>query len=401
MPNIRYYLSTARSKSHSGLTLVHARLYDSHLNLRAPTRILAPTELWSDADGRCRVSKRYETPQNRLARDCNTQLDELADYIFNKYYTAIPPLPQSWLKTTIAEYYDAPSSQHLSELIIPYAKQHDLAPATTRKLLSLRSLILSYERNHQPLTTTLTTDDLHSFHTFLAADHSLNSITSRLKQLRAVLLSTRPAHNPFDDFTIAPERYGSPIYLTEEERDYLTIFPDLSESKAIQRDIFIFQCHVGCRIADLYALTPANIVGGWLRYIPSKTAKDNPTTISVPLTQTAQQIVARYAGRDIRHRLFPFITMPRYNDAIRYICRVANLDRPVIKLDTLTMRSTAHPLYEVVSSHVARKTFAQILYSKTHDRRLVASMTGHSESSQAFNRYSEVTDEMKVRAVIG
>lgn len=48
------------------------------------------------------------------------------------------------------------------------------------------------------------------------------------------------------------ERYASPIYLTldDVQRIYntdLLSFPHL----AVQRDIFVFQCNVGCRIGDL------------------------------------------------------------------------------------------------------------------------------------------------------
>lgn len=46
-----------------------------------------------------------------------------------------------------------------------------------------------------------------------------------------------------------------------------------------------------------------------------------------------------------------------------------------------------------------RKTFTQIAYTATGDKRLVANMTGHSEHSEAFNRYSEVTRDIKAKTL--
>ena len=63
--------------------------------------------------------------------------------------------------------------------------------------------------------------------------------------------------------------YGTPVYLTLEERDRLLaldlrVFPRLER----HRDMFIFQSLVGCRVGDLYRLTSDNIRDGFLEYCP-------------------------------------------------------------------------------------------------------------------------------------
>ena len=54
--------------------------------------------------------------------------------------------------------------------------------------------------------------------------------------------------------------YGDPFYLTSEERNIL-YNADLSDCPklSIIRDIFVFNCYVGCRVGDLYRLTRYNI----------------------------------------------------------------------------------------------------------------------------------------------
>ena len=59
----------------------------------------------------------------------------------------------------------------------------------------------------------------------------------------------------------------------------------------------------------------------------------------------------------------------------------------------------ARPLYEVASTHTARKTFIGNLYRQVKDPNLIASMSGHSEGSRAFARYRKIDDEMKKELV--
>ncbi len=66
--------------------------------------------------------------------------------------------------------------------------------------------------------------------------------------------------------------YGTPFYINIEERKRiertnLNRHPQL----AIQRDIFVFQCLIGCRVGDLYKFTSQNVVDGAIEYVPRKT----------------------------------------------------------------------------------------------------------------------------------
>ena len=39
---------------------------------------------------------------------------------------------------------------------------------------------------------------------------------------------------------------------------------------AVQRDIFVFQCLIGCRVGDLLKMTKSNLIDGAIEYIPRK-----------------------------------------------------------------------------------------------------------------------------------
>jgi hypothetical protein len=57
-------------------------------------------------------------------------------------------------------------------------------------------------------------------------------------------------------------------------------------------------------------------------------------------------------------------------------------------------------MYEVASSHMARRTFIGNIYKKkVKDPNLVGALSGHKEGSKAFSRYREIDEDMKKELV--
>lgn len=207
------------------------------------------------------------------------------------------------------------------------------------------------------------------------------------------------SNNPFDEFKVPQERYGTPYYITIEERNKL-LNADLSEfpQTAIQRDIFVFQCLIGCRVSDLTSLTRSNVKdnGNFIEYIAKKTKKKEPVTVRVPLIDTAKELIKKYSGGE---KLFPFISDPKYNEHIKNAFTYAGLNRLVTVLNPTTGEEEQRPLNEVASSHLARRAFIGNLYRKVKDPNLVASMSGHVEGSRAFARYRAIDDGIKQETI--
>lgn len=201
--------------------------------------------------------------------------------------------------------------------------------------------------------------------------------------------------DPFFGVEVTPEIYGTPFYLTVEERNKVADF-DLSHSSALslQRDIFIFQCLIGCRMGDLYSLTLDNIVGNILVYTPHKTKDEHaPVTARVPLSDRALQLIERYRGIDEQGRLFPFISTQGYNDSIKRVLRSCGISRKVNVRNSLTGENEMRPICDVASSHMARRTFVGNAYKQVKDQSIVSKMSGHAEGSKAFSRYRDIDDD--------
>lgn len=232
---------------------------------------------------------------------------------------------------------------------------------------------------------------------------SRNTVVDYLKVLRTfwnwMVREGVTQSDPFRNFDIGVAVYGTPYYINigERERLYRTNLRR-HPSLAVQRDIFVFQCLVGCRVGDLVCLKKSDIIDGVLVYVPRKTMKESARAVRVPLTETAREIVARYEGIG-GDRLLPFISPQKYNEAIKRCFLAARLTRPVSVWDPVGECEVKRPLNEVASSHLARRTFIGNLYRQVKDQNLVSAMSGHGEGSRAFARYRTIDDDIRAETV--
>lgn len=191
------------------------------------------------------------------------------------------------------------------------------------------------------------------------------------------------------------ETYGSPIYITLEERNKIAAFDFSYDPKLeTQRDIFIFQCLVGCRVGDLTHLTEDFITDNVLEYVPNKTAKGSGVKARVPLCKQAQELIDKYRGKDPRGRLFPFTDDQHYNYVIKDIFKAAGITRIVQYRNPTTGKYEPKSIADIASSHMARRTFVGAAYQVVKDPNIIGKMSGHVEGSKAFTRYRTIDDNL-------
>lgn len=205
-------------------------------------------------------------------------------------------------------------------------------------------------------------------------------------------------HDPFLKFHIKAPVYGTPIYITKEERDALLNHPMSTQSLTQVRDIFVFHCCIGCRAGDLLKFTRDNVIDGAIEYISGKTADDRPLTVRVPLNSIASAIIEKYKDNK-RRALLPFVSHQKYNDYIKKCFEEAGITRMVTVIDTKTGRNKQVRICDYVTTHMARKTFIGNLYSQVQDPNLIGALSGHREGSKAFARYRNIDEDLKRRTV--
>ena len=434
MATTTFSLSRKTDKG-TGLSQVLVRfVVGSRINQRAKSSIFVPAEYWDQKKQQVKIPK-YRL-MNQEQRDqikqldlANARLQGLRVAISEAFNESDGNLSPGWLVDVVSSYehpehfVEAKEPYVLSKAFEDYLAEHKLSEFRVRFAQVVSRAIARFEAysGRRLEVDTMTADDLRAFETYQREEPEIvkkhpellkvcpesrppearggNTITGRMKLLRAVVnwafKQGRSENKPFSRYTIHAAVYGTPFYISVEERNRvyrmnLSRHPEL----ATQRDIFVFQCLVGCRVGDLIKLTKSNVIDNGIEYIPGKTREERGEVVRVPLNSIAREILAKY--KDIPgNRLLPFIAPQSYNIAIKRIFLAARLTRPVTILDPKTRQEVQKPLNEVASSHIARRTFIGNLYRQVQDPNLVGKLSGHKEGSRAFVRYRDIDEGIK------
>ena len=405
------------SKIIAGKSELLVRFYAPNaVDLRAKSRIYVPHDDWNAQQQRLNIPRRNMNQHTIMLTQLQQQIDDLRAYILERFM-ADYYVNKSWLENVIAEFHHADAKNApvlIADTVEQYIAAHDILDTTARKYRVVENLLRRFSSaKHCPLYVgQLTTAQIDDFVQFLRkeskqrksgkdviVERSQNTINTKLRCIRALchwyVETGRAETNPFDRYKIPSDVYGTPTFLTLDERDKLYATHFDSVSMETQKDIFVFQCHVGCRVSDLMSLTTANLTNdGFLQYIQQKLRKSKPIVVRVPLTDTAKEIIAKYAGQP-DNRLLPFISDIKYNVAIKKVLRAAGITRTVIVQNKLTYEEEPRAICDIAASHLARRTFMGNMFKKVKSERIVSAFTGHAAHSQAFSRYTDVDDEMK------
>ena len=391
----------------NGMSEIKVRFLARQTDQRAHSGIFVPAHRWDSNSHRVITPRGMVTPETIALQDIQARLDALRAHILAKYMENPYTILRGWLNNTILDFHNVPTNLHLiSDLVQDYINEGTLGARTADHYKVLKSTLEEYAKRKYPLyIERFNVEELDRFTKYLAdGTRGQNTINAKLRKLRCIVHRAvakkiiNEWDNPFHERKIAQDVYGTPIFLTIAEREQIYRFEGLSPAMAIQRDIFIFQCLVGCRVSDLRSFTHDNVHEGFLEYVQQKVKKDNPTTVRVPLCDTAMEIINRYADLE-DGRLLPFISDVKYNVCIKRIVHQAGVDRLVLVRNSRTGDVERRPIYEVAASHLARRTFMANMYKQTKSERIVSSFTGHVDSSRAFKRYTTVDDEMKIEAI--
>ena len=437
MATLYYTLSKKTAKSNGKNEVLARFVVGSRYNQRAKTNIFAPAEYWDPEAQAVTVPKwRLMNAEQRALveslNEINSCLQGMRAAIMESFIKAGAGkngLAADWLASTVDRYnfpekYEAQAEAlTLVDAFRNYLGKNKISNQRRKNTEVVLRSLLRYEAytGERLFLDTISADDLRGFEAYIRNEaeivarnpdllktcpesrtieaRSENTIISRLEITRAVTLwavkSGHTQNNPFARYSFGNCVYGTPYFLTVEERNHLYSF-DLSKrpALAVQRDIFVFQCLTGCRVSDLLKLTRGNLIAGGIEYVPIKTREERGATVRVPLNSIATEIVDRYQDES-RNALLPFVSAQKYNDAIKEAFTLAGLTRPVTVLDPQTRQEVQRPLNEIASSHLARRTFVGNLYKQVKDPNLIAKLSGHAEGSRAFARYRDIDEDMR------
>ena len=437
---LKFFIRTSTKKEKPREVPIYVRLRDDVVDLWQKTNVMVSPDLWDPK--REDLKERVVIPKD--VRDkFSDNLHELRKYIRQSYDRDVVKnlVSKEWLISILVKYSkqkNAPAPKEKSvvfeKLFDQFLAEHRMADTRKNQQLVVKKAIMRFELYKQKIANksfrfnvkNLTGASMKELWDFLENEHTIskdypelytevegsqsvvsersrNTLIGFMKRLKVFfswcIAKGLISESPLSGFDMPAEKYGTPIYITKEEMHQIYAH-DFSDEPHLdrQRDIFIFQCCIGCRVGDLLRLTRNDIINNTLEYIATKTIEENQKTIVVPLNKTAQEILEKYKDYEGKY-ILPFITAQKYNDAIKVIFAKAGITRNVTWLNPLTGKEEKKPINELASSHMARRTFVGNLYKQVLDPNIVASMSGHAEGSRAFSRYREIDREIKTNAV--
>ena len=437
---LKFFIRTSTKKEKPQEVPVYVRLRDDVVDLWQKTNVMVSPDLWDPK--REDLKERVVMPKDEREK-FSDNLHELRKYIRQCYDRDVAKnlVSKEWLISVLVKYTKdknapAPKERSISfdKLFTQFMTEHRMADTRRSQQLVLKKAVMRFELYKQKSANktfrfnvkNLTGATMKDFWEFLEKEHEIskdypelykevegsqsvvskrsrNTLIGFMKRLKVFFSwcidKEIIQESPLADFDMPAEKYGTPIYITKEEMHVIYNY-DFSAEPHLdrQRDIFIFQCCIGCRVGDLLRLTREDIINGTLEYIPTKTIEESQKTIVVPLNKTAKEILEKYKDYE-GEKLLPFITSQKYNDAIKVIFKKAGITRNVTWLNPLTGKEEKKPINELASSHMARRTFVGNLYKQVLDPNIVASMSGHAEGSRAFSRYRDIDRDIKTNAV--
>lgn len=200
-----------------------------------------------------------------------------------------------------------------------------------------------------------------------------NTVGTTIKNLKVFLkhLTKRgyPIPNILSDLKVP--RVNVPIYfLTEEEIGLLEEHEFKSQRLSQVRDVFVFNCYAGLRYSDLERLRKDHIIDDAIEMIAYK----NQNEIYLPLVPESTRILEQYDYK------LPIISEQKYNDYIKEVCEIAGITKEVeiIKIKSGNKVYEYPPKWQLISSHIAVKTFISLCGKKGISPKVVSEITGKS-----------------------
>jgi site-specific recombinase XerD len=435
MATINLYLSS-RINSITNKSEIYIRFIGGRgFVFRGKSGISIEPERWKAKEGRILIP-RLETDLQRELLLSQKRINDLGSHLVESFASADKTkINKDWLKIEIERFWHPDrgrtdeQERGVFDAFERFLGEKPISDNRLRHYKVLGRMLKRYElyrsyqsRNIFKLSFDIFSDSLlRDFEKYLVIEHKIfethnelfkevpeskkpgrrgpNTIYGIFQKLRCFILWAIEKGlcntNPFRGYSMKTPVYGTPIYITLEERDIIlhTEFTD-RPALAVQRDVFVFQCLVGCRVGDLIKLKKCNRINGAIEYIPRKTMDGRTNTIRVPLNETAKPLLDKYADTP-GDQLMPFISQVNYNLALKEIFTIAGINRIVTVINPQTREEEQKPLNEIASSHIARRTFIGNLYKKVKDPSLVGSLSGHKDGSKAFARYRDIDEEIK------
>ena len=336
--------------------------------------------------------------------EVNTELNKIENHVLNAFNSAsIETINKDWLQTQIDYYHNPPQQENSipTDLIsyidfyIDYRK-NEITETNKRKCRVIKNKLIKYEAftGKKILIKNINDSFKNEFVNYQKERmYSQNTIQREFVHIKTFCKKARflglETHHQLDSLRIERAKVEK-IYLTFED---LTKIENISKEKLTDssdnaKDWLIISAYCGQRVSDFMRFTDEQIRIEDGKQLIEFTQKKTGKNMTVPLHPKVLEILKKRGGK------FPYSTSDqKYNDFIKIVCQLAEINEltkgsKLIETEkdskVYRKKSGMYEKWELVTSHIGRRSFATNFYGKIPTTYLIY-VTGHSTEAMFLN----------------
>ena len=304
-----------------------------------------------------------------------------------------------------AEFKKEPTGKNIffkayDEFMDSNIKQQKWAPNSIKRYQNIRNILEEFEETTSYKLTfkSITKKFLTEFTDYCMSvrQHATNTFRRNLGLFKTFMIwaydNGYTYQDDFRQFKKMKEAFTEKVALKAEDLSFLMGFDLKNPRLEKARDVFVFACSTGMRYGELKLIGKHNVADGNIELKEEKSSDKKPREI--PLNPLSRMILKKYNYE------LPLIANQKQNEYLKEVFKAIGYDKEVEKVIVRgkTIEREKVPLYELISTHTARRTFITMMKRKGKSDKLIAKITGHSDL-KTLNQYYQVDDEAKKEAV--
>lgn len=328
-------------------------------------------------------------------REVNAEINNIQNFVLSAFEKALPSeVDKSWLQTKIDNYYNRePEKVQIPQGLIQFVdyyireKGNDITPSTVKKLNVVKHKLERYEKDKK--VTLLISEINEQFKNNFIAYCTKENYAIGTIQRDLVFIKTfcnyayekgLEVDRNLNKLRIKVKKEIKHPYLSLSELEQIEK-AKLNESLSNVRDWLIISCYTGQRISDFMNFNASMIrVENGKPLLEFRQKKTNKL-MTIPILPKVMEILEKRGGE------FPNkISDQKYNDYLKEVCKKAKINQEIegskkmeVEVNSGKYRKDegVYEKWELVSSHIGRRSFATNFYGKIPTSHLIF-MTGHT-----------------------
>lgn len=396
MATIKFFLQTKNNPAGIYVRLREGRAIDA----KAKTNYAVNPKDWSTAKGQ------LKNLSDEIFKKLNADLTKLSTDLLNHYNSCVgkqiinsqwlkdfinPPVQVNAIPTKLVAYCDYYSLH----------KKSDIKNSTQTKLNVNKHLIERFQKDSKKVyfIKDVNANFKLAFEAYCEKEkYSQNTLAQTMKFIKTICYHARnngiETHFQLNSINCKSEKVEI-IFLTPSELEQIEKKEFEADYLINVKDWLIISCETGQRVSDFMRFNKDQIryegKVPLIEFTQYKTGK----IMSIPLSKKVLAILEKRNGDFPRQ-----ISAQRYNEYIKEVCKLAEITEIIKgrKNDKKIKRKETglFPKYELVTSHIGRRSFATNNYGRIPTSLLI-NVTGHSTEAMFLKYIGKTVTEKAIQ----